>query len=456
MARWLTKYWPEYLTIMWDDIEDGEKLSKIIPILVPAAESSVFYEIDFEPRDWIVRLKSDTETDAAFIIRRIEKTFANDIEREAIHDDINLNYQLLASKHTPDIYNSLCKNSPVIYQTVPLNHTRPALQTAITETRFRYRQLKPSEGKSLVDSARISMVTHERDLDSFSFGNQNDVTIIDFGDGHQLACIGIIPERRYLLHSAYGFLNFKNGIPIGYCQIITAFNFADVAFNLFPPFRGGESAFIFARNLAVTHKLFEVNTFCLDPYQLGYDNSEGLNAGVWWFYYKLGFRPTDKDVLKLLRNELKKMKGSTGYRTNIETLNILASANMYFDLYGKAINNDITNNIGNVTIGISDYLSSRFGSDREKGKKVCSFEAAERIDIRVNSKLNSNELYAWHRWSPLVLNLKRLDKWSTDDRRSLAMIIRCKGQPRELKYLHLLNKHRRLKNAIFNFASQVE
>ncbi len=36
--------------------------------------------------------------------------------------------------------------------------------------------------------------------------------------------------------------------------------------------------------------LFNVDTFTVYPYQLGYGNDEGLKSGAWWFYQKLGFR----------------------------------------------------------------------------------------------------------------------------------------------------------------------
>jgi hypothetical protein len=35
--------------------------------------------------------------------------------------------------------------------------------------------------------------------------------------------------------------------------------------------------------------LFDVDSFTINPYQLGDGNDEALASGAWWFYYKFGF-----------------------------------------------------------------------------------------------------------------------------------------------------------------------
>lgn len=453
MACWLAKNWPEQLQLLWQhiDVPRQQKLLKLMPLLVPFNEATAFDEYDFPPKQWLHRLKGKNETDAVFFTRRLAACFGNDFEREAIHDDLDLSYRLVAATTSPSLATTRYQHSSVVCQRRSLDQTRPDLKTWLRQCPVNVQPLSIPQGKILVDLARKTMVTHERDLDAFSYGNPADVSLIDFGDGYQIACIGVIAERRYLIHATYGFLNLKNGIPIGYMALSTAFRTADVAFNLFSAFRGAEAALVYARNLAIAHRHFGANTFIVDPYQLGYNNQDGLKSGVWWFYYKLGFRPTDKDVRKLLQQELAKIKKTAGYRTPLTVLNQLASANMYFNLDNHQADYETLAALSPIVPGLSAYLASRFGAEREHGLRVCAEEVSARLGLTYKS-MRQDEILALQRWSPLLLNLGQIEKWSRADRDNLIKLLRGKGQPRETEYLFPLNQHDRLQREILAFA----
>ncbi|HJS22734.1 MAG TPA: hypothetical protein VJ751_00100, partial [Pyrinomonadaceae bacterium] len=70
----------------------------------------------------------------------------------------------------------------------------------------------------------------------------------------------------------------------------------------------------------------------LDPYQIGHENEEGIESGAFWFYRKLGFRPTRREALQLALKEEQKLKTRKGYRTPAATLRKLAASPMIFEL----------------------------------------------------------------------------------------------------------------------------
>ena len=107
---------------------------------------------------------------------------------------------------------------------------------------------------------------------------------------------------------------------------------AEISFNTFNSFRGSDAAHNYAKALAMTHRMFGTRTFMLDNYQLGCENKEGLLSGVWWFYYKLGFRSRNSSIKKLVRKELDRMKRQPGHRSDPATLNKLAEDYMYYEL----------------------------------------------------------------------------------------------------------------------------
>jgi len=87
----------------------------------------------------------------------------------------------------------------------------------------------------------------------------------------------------------------------------------------------------------VMHHFVGVTAFSLDPYQIGFENEEGIESGAFWFYRKLGFRPTDRDVLELALREEEKIRTRKGYRTAAATLRKLARSPMIFELEEKRI-----------------------------------------------------------------------------------------------------------------------
>ena len=458
MARWLAKHWPDKLVLNWQqiDIDQQERLLKILPLLVPPNEASAFDETDLPVRTWFNKLKSTTETDACFYQTRLQQIYRDDLEREQLHDDLDLAYRLLPGQTTPTISNNLLEGSRTSVQSQPLQREHKDIRQVIRATRFKLTHLDPVAGDKIVDLARKTMLTHERDLDTFSYGNRNDVSLVDFADGYQIACIGIVPERRYLLHASYSLLTCKNGIPVAYFPVSTVFSCAEAAFNLFNAFRGGESTLIYNRNIAVAHRLFGINTFVVDPYQLGYNNRDGLKSGVWWFYYKLGFRPQNEDINRLLVEELDKKYADPGYRTDIATLNRLAADAMYLQIKPSSEQMTMLSGLAGISPGISTYMAARFGARREQGARLCAREAMARLGTRNDRVIHSDQRRSYENWAPLILNLDTLDKWPPVERIKLAEIARLKGAPRQIEYLKRVNSHVRLRKAVLLFAGKMD
>ena len=234
------------------------------------------------------------------------------------------------------------------------------------------------------------------------------------------------------------------------------FDMAEISFNTFTSFRGSDAAHNYAKALAMTNRLFGTRTFVLDNYQLGYDNKEGLLSGVWWFYYKLGFRSRNKVIKQLISKELSIMKRKPGHRSSIATLNRLAEDYMFFELDPNQRNENLFPLSWNIAPGLSTYLAERFGADREKGLKTCAREAAQRLGLKKLPLLSPDERYAWNGWAPLILNLSGLERWSLHNRRNLVKIIKAKGGRRESDYISMLADHKPLQRAIVKYAKQVD
>jgi hypothetical protein len=399
-------------------------------------------------RKWIDLLKGPHETDASFLIRRFGALRGDSFTRESLFESLDIPFRLDSGPGTPSRTLARYGTRRVVFQTRPLSRTRPDLRREVQRPPLRVRRVAPREGDRLIDLARGAMVTRSRDLDAFAHANRNDISIVDCGDGLQFVCYGAVPERRLLLEAVYGFITLKNGVPIGYVLASSLFESTEVAYNVFDTYRGAEAAAVFGRVLATMHHLFGATAFSIDPYQLGYGNAEGLQSGAWWFYYKMGFRPEDPEVRRVLRGELAHMKKNPRHRSDPATLEELASEYMFLrlDRTPRQVLGGLE--LGNIGLHIAAYLSGRFGADREAGLRACSREAAERLGVRSLSGFTPSERQAWKRWSPLVLLLPGVKRWSRQNKRELARVVRAKGGRSERDFVRLFDRHRPLRRAV--------
>jgi hypothetical protein len=301
--------------------------------------------------------------------------------------------------------------------------------------------------------ATEAMIARARDLDAFAYGDPADVRLVDCGDGLQFVCIGVQPERRLMLEAVYGFLTLHNGVPTGYVLASSLFASTEIAFNVFETFRGVEAARTFGRVLGVARHLFGAEAFSIDPYQLGYGNAEGLASGAWWFYYKLGFRPADRSVRRLVSREKARMEREPSHRSDPATLEKLASEPVFFSLEkGKR---DILGAWpgGNIGLRIASYVAARFGSDRERASLVLEREAAKLLGVRSRRGFSAGERLAWRRFSPLVMTLPGVEKWTGSEKRALARVVRAKGGRREADFVRSFDAHRKLRRAVWRLAA---
>jgi hypothetical protein len=453
-AQWIVKRFPDCLTIDWADFDNKDKLVELLPFLLPFSESYALEMLSYTAQEWLDRLKGNRETDAAFVVRRFATYGAGSVTREKLYDELDIPMRLAPGRGTPTRTNVKFPGSSEVFHDRPLSRVRPDLRQEMLRPPLRVRTLSPREGQRLIDMAVETMITHARDLDAFAYGDKNSVRLVDCGQGLQFATMGMLPERRYLLEAVYGFLALKNGVPLGYVGAVSLFNSAEINYNVFETFRGAEAAHIFGRALAVAHHLFGAATISIDPYQLGHDNTEGLQSGAWWFYYKLGFRPERSDVRRLLRSEIRRLRTNPRYRSTVLTLQRLSSAPMF--LYLHRTKQDVLSkmSLGEVGLKISRLLADRFGADREDGIRTSSRETARLLGVRSQRSWSASQRQWWDRWSPIILTLPRVTHWKAAEKRALVEVARAKGGRHESNYLTLFNKHRRLRRAILKLTDE--
>ena len=330
-ARWLASRWPERLRYADDAFAECEaRLRAALPLLVTPLQAEAVKRSE-EPTAAILDRLRGGKTAAAWVVERLAKLSAAETVREAIHDGIDATYLLDTGPGGPSRTHAIYPTGPVVFRSTAPRRDRPDLSRALNVPPLQVRRVSASEGSRLIDLAREAMVTRSRDLDAFAWGNPRDVRVVTDEDGLAFAMIGIVPERRLPLPAVHGWLTLRNGVPTGYVQTDTLLNSSEISFNTFETFRGTDAAHVFARVLAITRHVLGATSFSIEPYQLGHGNDEGLQSGAWWFYAHLGFRPKDPRVLRIYRDELRKMERNPKHRSPIAILEKLASAHLYWN-----------------------------------------------------------------------------------------------------------------------------
>jgi hypothetical protein len=367
---------------------------------------------------------------------------------EALFDRLDPMCELHPGRDTPSRTRDRYAAAPAIYRRTPLRRNRPDLRAELERPPRVVRALAAREGARLVELARGAMITRQRDLDAFAYGDARDVRIVDDGDGLAFALIGVPPERRTLLPAVYGILTLQNGVPIGYSQADVLAGTAAISFNTFPTFRGGETAYGFARLLATVRHAFDATSFSIEPYQLGKGNDEGIETGAWWFYYKLGFRPRAAAALRIARTELARMKANPRHRSSPATLRKLADWHLLFDL-DPAHPRELPP-FASFGERVAAQLARSPAADRAGALDEASDALMRLTGLRSLRGFTAGERLAWRRWSPFLLALPGVARWSTADLRAVARVVQSKGGRRESDFAALFAAHPRLVRALFS------
>ena len=197
------------------------------------------------------------------------------------------------------------------------------------------KRLQRAEARRILDLILQTSAMRYRELYGFSHPDKAGVYHAAAGRGVDIYFFGVPPQWRLPLRAYHGAMFFKNGVPAGYVELLSFFERAEVGFNLYYTFREGESAWLYARLLRLFHQVLGVTCFSVDPYQIGHENAEAVESGAFWFYRKLGFRPTNSAVARLLPREEARLRTTPWYRSSKRTLEHLADGYLLYEMPGN-------------------------------------------------------------------------------------------------------------------------
>ena len=447
IVSWLAQLKPTALSFYWDWFEDENRIGEIWPSLIPLLDEDTLVEANIPFREWL-RNARGRQTEVRWLIGRFRRLRLTETEQAQLYNSQKLylewrySYRESRTGLRVPIKRIFFHEDPLI----PRRDVR--LEEEFNRPTPPTRKLSLSKGTLALDVARNASTVRYRELYGFTNGDPRSVYQMSLGRGVGLVVFTLPPDKRLPLRAYHSAMIYKNGVPIGYFEGLSLFERMESGFNLYYTFRDGETAWLYARILAVMKHLTGVTAFTLDPYQIGFDNEEGIESGAFWFYRKLGFRSMSGEIHKLTKNEEEKIAKRKNYRTTATTLRKLAAAPMILELDDSKKGDWDHFQLRQMGFAVQRLMAEKFSGDAERMREGAVRTISSLLGIE--SHINDQALADF----ALMLSLvPGLDQWSTDEKDALCQIIEAKGKGSESNYLRLMQKHERFREEVIRIGS---
>jgi hypothetical protein len=498
VARWLVHRLSGKVAIDWEEWNEGRAMASTLPRLLPLLEDDACVEADTPWRQWLeisggqTRLDEDKQHAAAerrknaahgvsrgyqtemikpqrgergvpqrgqedatiaWLIRRFEALPVSERERAELYDSLRVPLRWDLGNSRVSRTRNWERPQEIFYHEGPLiPRSQVSLADELAKRPPKLVRLSRRAGERVMDKIREVMLVRYRELYGTTLGDPASVVRADIGRGMLIYLWNLPPERRLPLRAYVAGLTLKNGVPINYIEAIGLCEWMEVGFNTFYTFRGGEAGWVYAQVLRCLTRLMGTTCVSVYPYQLGQDNDEAIESGAFWFYRKLGFRPGRPELLRLVEREERKIAADPKYRTPARTLKQLASGHVFYELPGSEVGAWDRFSTRNIGLRVNANMAREFGGEAGRTREATSRSVARILGVNPSSwtapEWTSLENFA------LVLDLvSDLSSWTPDEKQALVRIIRAKTKPDEMLYLHLTQRHLRLRRGLLRLGS---
>lgn len=447
IVRWLAERFPRRVKFDWEWFESENRLGESWPRFMPLLEEDAYVEANVPFRDWLNAARRGNEV--VWLINQFRSLPSSDLEKAEIYDSLGL-YVQWTPPHRSTRTGMRLSTRDVFYHRGPLIRRKDvSLEQELNSPPPPLTKLTEQEGTRILDMAREASTLRYRELYGFTNGDALRVLKAELGRGMELFLSGLPPEKRLPLRAYHAAMIFKNGVPVGYFEGLSLCERMESGFNLYYTFRDGETAWLYARLLNVFHHLLGVTSFAIDPYQVGYENEEGIESGAFWFYRKLGFRPTHRDVAKLTEREEEKLSNRQGYRTNAAKLRKLAVSPMIYEMDAARRGDWDGFHIRNIGLAAQRIMSKSHNGNSEALRKAAMKTVARQLGVDVTS-LRPEQLKVYSDFAVTLSLVPDVSTWSREEKAGVTKIIKAKASADEAGYLKTMQRHERLRRAVID------
>jgi len=438
------------LRIAWELQDAPDRLGAGLARFLPAIEEESLVDANVPYAAWLdAARKGDA---VSWILSRFDSLALSPVERAELFDALALSFRWSLGRSRWSRSRLRIRGGPAFFHGKALLARRDVdLRAEAAGRKLPARRLAPADGLAALDAARAALAARYREFYVFNHADAGRTVAVEAGRGLRFHLFGLPPARRLPFRAASAFLIVRNGIPIGYGDGFMLFERVDLSFNIFPEYRDGETAFVFARLLRTYRRIFGVTVFSIDPYQIGFENEEAIESGAFWFYRRLGFRSVSPPLEELARREDARVARSRAHRSSARVLRRLAAAGLIFDAANSAGAAWDRFHVRNIGLAVERKMALS-GLSAKDFRARCAARLARMLPAvrgrRPSSASASSSL------AIMLDGLPGLARWSDSELRALSTILEAKSAPTETAYVALLQRHARLRQELLRLGSR--
>ncbi|RKX24530.1 MAG: hypothetical protein DRP45_07985 [Candidatus Zixiibacteriota bacterium] len=454
-TRCLLNWHPGQLEIDWSQADDStiESIDGILPLVSAWQETDIFDNDDyFDTNDWLAMARGNrTSSDLETLVKLFTSSGLTREVQQYLFENLNLTMSWDLTDSAASCTLKRLPRGRIYYQKGTRSRAKD-LRREILKPPVPLRRLSVRDGKKYVQAINEVLAVRYRELFPITFANPAEVYVYEPGRGIQIAIFGTVPEIRLPLESNFGAMLIRNGLPIGYGISATLFDRVEIAINVFPAFRSGESSYIIEQFFKLFYHHFGSRVFLVRSRQMGDGDMEPIHAGSFWFYYKLGFRAIKPRIRKLAELEYATIKSKNGYRSPINMLKRLSKTDVFLHMDTGRMDDWSELSIVNLGYLITKYAAEKFNGNRALMTRKSVEHVTSVLKARDWKKWSPSEITALEKLAPLIANIPDLAKWSKTERAALIKVIRAKGAKQERRFALLSGRHKRFKKALEDLA----
>jgi hypothetical protein len=360
--------------IVFDKFKDASlELNDVLKLTLPSPEKSETTAA-LSNEELLDTLKVPAKDRLQFLLNELSKLDDQPFIKDHFYESLGIHIRIRPrNKNFSISYNRFLPDKTIYYG-------EPVKSFDYTELLNRPlpqpKDLNQSLQSRLITVVKNSMVLTDRETDTVTYMDETSLRYYQLEQGIAIAIYGMKAERQLPYESYVGYTLFVNGFPVAYGGAWVFSFVANFGINIFEAYRGGGSGYILCQLIRLYRQVFNINYFEIEPYQFGLDNPDGIKTGAFWFYYKYGFRPQNKELKWLSEKEKDKTKMNRRYRTPEKILLRFTESNMELHLGKKNAVKvaDITNSI--IKLISKKYKSNSIQAEKES---VNRFEALTSI-----------------------------------------------------------------------------
>ncbi|MDQ5873470.1 MAG: hypothetical protein M3547_14835, partial [Acidobacteriota bacterium] len=370
VVRWLADRFPRRVRLDWEGYEGADRLRALFPRFLPLLEEEALEDANVPYLEWLRAAQADPDRDLQWLLGSLKRNVEPESERAERFDSLQVPIAWELGNGPVTRTRMRWRASEPFLHGEPLIARRDvSLAEMIAAPRLPVRKLSRAEGQRVVDLTRGATALRYREYYGFTYADPASVRAVRVGRGVEIFLMGLERERRLPLRAGFAGFIVKNGVPVGYIEGLALFERIEIGFNIYYTFREGESAWIFGRVLRLLNQVYGVTSFSIDPYQLGHANAEAIESGAFWFYRKLGFRPTDPAVTRLLWREERAIGDDSRHRSSPAELRRLVRGNLLFEADAARAGDWDRFHVRNLGLAVQRRMRRSYGGDARRARR---------------------------------------------------------------------------------------